>query len=286
MESGDEVPSIITHYLFAKRLKNSLDEKLHKDAFFWGAQGPDFILTHNFLCKNGAKSIKKCGMYLQDMKFDELLKQLKEYVKIKNNNFLVKSYIKGLISHYVLDTMSFDFISYQAESLKSKSKNNISLRASRNEVKSALDNIILRYEEGNLPNEINFKHIIPKNNGVFDVMHNFYYYIIRKNFDKTVALEDIKAALNGYRKLVQFVDDRFFIKKPIVKFIEKLLKKDSFISNFFRDMVEPDDFDFANIAHHEWRWPKESDEFKQNSFIDIYEKSLNIAQNSIKLLDS
>lgn len=279
------MPSLIAHYLLAKRLKNNLKEKLNENAFFWGAQGPDFLLTHNFLNKKNVRSIKKTGMYLQDLEFNRLLNLLNSYIEEKDSSLLAKSYVKGFLSHYILDSESFDFISCRSKLFKEKSYGEFTLRAARNELKSALDNIVLRYEEGKLPNEIRFKDMIPKDKAVFNFMHKFYLHTLRKNFDKTIKLSEVQEALKGYRMLVLFVDDRFFIKKPCVKFVEKILHKDAFISGFFRNMIEPDYFDFANATHEKWCWPEDSKEIRTDSFIDIYEKSVSKATEVIKSLN-
>lgn len=279
------MPSLITHYLLAKRVKNEIKENLNDNAFFWGAQGPDFILTHNFWNKKNIRSIKKCGMYLQDMDFNELVDLLSFYIKNKNNSLLAKSYVKGLLSHYILDTNSFGFISYQSQVLHFQKAENCTLRAARNELKSSLDNIILRYEEGKLPSQVNFKKVIPKNAEVFNFMYSFYFYVLRKKFDNTIKLSEIQDALKCYRKLIALMDDKFFIKKPVVKLIEKVLKKDAYISGFIRDMIEPDYFDFANISGSKWKWPLSSKEAYTDSFIEIYENAIVKTINVLKSLD-
>ena len=65
------MPAAITHYLQVERVVNGL-KKLHpgfeynKNAILWGAQGPDFILSHRCLPGQSGESIKKYGAYLQD----------------------------------------------------------------------------------------------------------------------------------------------------------------------------------------------------------------------------
>ena len=61
------MPACITHHLFAQDLLARLSEAVDQSAFFWGAQGPDFLFCHRYIqaaAKKDVKSLKEYGSAL------------------------------------------------------------------------------------------------------------------------------------------------------------------------------------------------------------------------------
>lgn len=280
------MPAAITHYLQVERVINGL-KKLHpnfeynRDAVLCGAQGPDFILCHRALPGQKGDSIKKYGAYLQDENINNLQRMIFNTIKNDTSKNLINSYIIGFLSHSILDRLAYPFISFSAESLNKIYKDK-SLKICRNNVKSTIDVIILRYEKQQLPTELRLKTLVPQNEKVFTFMQTFFTNLINDNYNANVKNEDILEAITDFRKFLGLMTDRTGKKKDFFKKIEKWTGKDEYMSSFIRDMTEDDSYDYSNLSHKIWNWPLDSEINRTESFFDIYEKSI---VDSISTLD-
>ena len=280
------MPAALTHYLQVERVVNGL-KKLHpnfeynKNAILWGAQGPDFILSHRALPGQTGKSIKKCGAYLQDEDINKLTKMIFRAVGEKIVIGLEKSYIIGFLCHSILDRLAFPFINYSAKSFE-KLCGNKSLKVCRNNIKSTLDVIILRYEKNQLPTEIRLKNLLPHDEKVEAFMQDFFCKLLKENYNVSVAPNEISEAMCDFINFFGLMTDRTGVKKGLVQKIEKWRGKDEYMSSFIRDLTEDDSYDYANIAHAQWSWPIIGGQTRVESFFDIYEQSV---ADSIAFID-
>lgn len=279
------MPAAIAHYLQSKDVIDTLslmypNLKIYTPAFLWGTQGPDFLLSHNRLPFQDGKSINKCGIFIQDKNIHELLNFIDNYFKEHVINIIAISYILGLICHFELDKCAIDFINYSSEKLTNLL--NKDKKVCRNQVKSSLDIILLRYKRQQLPSEINLKKLIPDDSKTEDFIINFYYDIISKNYKNDITHELLKDAICDFKQLFKLMNDRTGLKKKFVKKIEKWQGKDAYASSLIRDITEDDDFDYANTLHLKWKWPTDSGEPKTDSFFDIYNESISRSLTVIK----
>lgn len=272
------MPEAITHYLQVERVVCGL-KKLYpefeydKDAFLWGAQGPNFMLSYKKLPPKNTNT-KKYGAYLENESINNLKGILINALKDNNPTLLEKSYICGFLCHSVLDKCAFPFINFSAESLK-RTYEKKSLKVCMNKVETTLDVIILRYEKRQLPTEIKLKELLPQNQKLQNFMGDFFCTVLNENYNAQVTKDDIFKAINEFRKFFGFITDRTGIKKNFIKKIEKLMGKDECISSLIRDVTEEDDFDYSNFLHNTWSWPMGDEFSSKESFFEIYEKSIN-----------
>lgn len=280
------MPAAISHYLQSKDVLDSLmlkypDLKVYAPAFLWGCQGPDFLLCHNRLPFQTGLSINKCGVFIQDKSTDDLIEFIKDYFKGHNLDIVGFSYVLGLICHFELDKCAIDFINYGSENLENIL--NKDKQVCRNQVKSSLDVILLRYKRQQLPSEINLKKLIPNNSETERFIIDFYYYIISKNYSDDITPELLKKAICDFKQLFKIMNDTTGLKKKFVQKLEKWQGKEEFASSLIRDLTESDDFDYANTLHLEWQWPIESGQIRTDSYFDIYnesiEKTVNVISN-------
>lgn len=281
------MPAAISHYLQSKDVLDKLiliypKLKIYTPAFLWGSQGPDFLLSHNRLPFQKGKSINKSGIFIQDKSTHELLKIIDNYFKDHILDIVALSYILGLICHFELDKCAIDFINYSSETLTNVL--NKDKKVCRNQIKSSLDIILLRYKRQQLPSEINLKKLIPNDGKTEDFIINFYYDIFSKNHQNDVTREQLYDAICDFRKLFRLMNDRTGLKKKFVKKMEKWQGKSEYASSLIRNLTEEDDFDYANTLHLEWKWPTDSGTIRTDSFFDIYNESIEKSLNVISQL--
>lgn len=273
------MPAAITHYLQVERVLKNL-KKLHQDfdynknAVFWGAQGPDFILSHNALPgQDGKYSIKKYGAYLQNENINNLQKEVFSAVKKRCLTRLEESYLIAFFCHSILDRLAIPFINFGAQSLAELNKD-CPLKVCRNNLKSTLDVIILRYEKQQLPTQIRLKNLLPKDEKVKNFMAELFCSLLNENYSANVKEVDIFEAMCNFREFFGLMTDRTGLKKSLLKKWEKWRGKDEYMSSFIRDLTEDDSYDYSNLSHDEWSWPMDSQEYRTDSFFDIYEQSI------------
>ncbi len=280
------MPSAITHYLQSGRVINKLvsdgiNINIDKDSFLWGAQGPDFLLSHRCLPFQKGESIKKIGAKIQDDNLENLINYIKAFLYKNTPGELGLSYIMGFICHSVLDRIAFPFISYGAENL-SRIEKDITKNICRNNIKSNLDVIILRYEKQMLTTEINLNSLLPNNDKVKDFMVTFFYDIIYNHYDSSITVGKIIEAINDFKKFFALMNDSTGKKKDFVKFLESFTNKGAFMSSYMRDVTEDDTYDYANISNSQWQWPEDTGEIHTDSFFDLYEESIIDSSDLIK----
>ena len=114
------MPSITTHYLFAKEVFNHLNKKEQaciKDdlnIYYIFAQSHDFLFYYTFDIKN-AKRIKELGHFAHHNYTQDYLINIVKYIKdnyLENNSQLL-GYLYGSITHYSLDTSAHPYIFYK-----------------------------------------------------------------------------------------------------------------------------------------------------------------------------
>ena len=273
------MPAAITHYLQVERVLKNL-KKLHpnfdynKNATLWGAQGPDFILSHNALPGQKSRySIKKYGAYLQNENINNLQREVMAAIKNKFFTRLEESYLIAFFCHSILDRLALPFINFGSQNLAELNKN-CPLKVCRNNLKSTLDVIILRYEKQQLPTQIRLKSLLPKDEKVKNFMSELFCTLFNENYSANVKETDIFEAMCDFRKFFGLMTDRTGLKKSVLKKLEKWKGKDEYMSSFIRDLTEDDRYDYSNLLHGSWSWPMGSLEFRTDSFFDIYEQSI------------
>ena len=79
------MPRSVTHFLHAKKVLESFDENARKDinlnAWYWGAQGPDFFFCHRIMPFNQGASLWPYGTALHDKKPSEVFNAMRDFLR-------------------------------------------------------------------------------------------------------------------------------------------------------------------------------------------------------------
>lgn len=279
-----KMPAAITHYLHAQRVYNLWKEKNpdligNQKAFLWGAQGPDFFFTHRFLPVQKGKSLEMLGGKLHSAPPAKTLQILWECALKTVRPEVARSYVYGFICHYVLDRTCHPFIERKAADLLQQDPAQTH-DIFHNQVESALDVIMLRYEKGSLPAEFSIKKTVPRDKMVQRTIAELYQKVLKDLFDMEESENILFQATQDCRKIFGLLTDRTGLKKKLVERFERKNKKKT-ISCHMRGMLE-EDIDYANLQQDEWCWPLDASTSCQDSFFDLYEKSVEDAVDMIE----
>lgn len=266
------MPAAISHYLLALKALDKFEKSggipVNKDAFLWGAQGPDFLFYHIPFFKG---SLRVIGSKLHKDDPAVLLNVFCEYYnRLKTD--LVRSYILGFLCHYSLDRTAHPFIYSQIQSMKRLYPNRLEMFL-HCKIETSLDVILLRYETSCMPTEFNLRKTVPENHEVKKMIADLYAYTIKNIFDKEVPLESIMWAMRYNQLICSIQNDRTGLKKYLSERLER--KSGKFLySCFFRGISEDTDFDYANLLKQPWQWPSDSKNQRTDSFLDLFEFSV------------
>lgn len=271
------MPAAITYFLHAQRVlkeieTNNKEFTVVRDAFLWGAQGPDFLYCHRFLpCQKGG-SLKGYGSNLHRDKPSKLFAAMREYFEASDQKEIVRSYLYGFLCHYSLDRISHPFIRFESSVLLEKEPDqNESIL--HNEIESALDVIMLRYESGLLPVEFDLRKTVPKNEEVQSQMADLYAFVLKRLYGLADSGVPLLQATSDCRKAFGLLNDRTTMKKALLEHLEKRSGKRTY-SAHIRSISEGDEFDYANIQHSRWSWPRDGGIGRNESFLELYEQSV------------
>jgi len=277
------MPAAITHFLHAQRVLNLFQKQgtkleLNKDAFLWGAQGPDFLYCHRYFPWQRGASLKEYAEKLHLEKPSKTLALMRKYLGLQPQAAATLSYVYGFLCHYSLDRLSHPFIQYGAQALHEQNPEQDE-DILHNQIESALDVIMLRYERSTLPTEFNLKQTVPKNGEVQSAIADLYAFLLCGLFGTADAGIPLLQATNDCRMVFGLLNDRTTMKKAIAEHVEKGRKRT--ISCHFRGISEGGEYDYANILHADWCWPAHSTVYRKESFFDLYEKSVKDSMNLI-----
>ena len=142
------MPSITTHYLFAKeiekklpqKIRNTFQEENHIYEIF--AQSHDILFYNIFNFKNG-KEIRSLGSYAHKHNTQEYLINIVKFIKEKHleDNKQCVAYLYGSITHYILDTTCHPFIFYKTGACNSDDRNTYKYKGLHTKMEKDIDAI-------------------------------------------------------------------------------------------------------------------------------------------------
>ncbi len=279
------MPAAITHFFQAQKVLEQLKKQsefasLNQDAFLWGAQGPDFLYCHRYLPWQRGDSLIEYATKLHIERPSKTLGAMRDFYNERSHSELVLSYIYGFLCHYCLDRVGHPFVNYGTQVLLEQQPNQ-NEEILHNEIESALDVILLRYEKGALPVDFNLKWTVPKNAEVQSEIADLYADVLHQLFGLSNGRAALLQSTEDCRLLFGLLNDRTTIKKSIIERFEKRNGKHS-ISCHIRGISEGDEYDYANILNADWQWPMDSERSSNESFLTLYEYSVTESLELIK----
>ena len=279
------MPAAITHFFQAQKVLEQLKmqsefDSLNQDAFLWGAQGPDFLYCHRYLPWQRGDSLKEYATKLHIERPSKTLGAMRDFYNERSHGELVLSYIYGFLCHYCLDRVGHPFVNYGTQVLLEQQPDQ-NEEILHNEIESALDVILLRYEKGALPVDFNLKWTVPKNAEVQSEIADLYADVLHQLFGLSNGRAALLQSTEDCRLLFGLLNDRTTIKKSLIERFEKRNGKHS-ISCHIRGISEGDEYDYANILNADWQWPMNSERSSNESFLTLYEHSVTESLELIK----
>ncbi|MCH5353078.1 MAG: zinc dependent phospholipase C family protein [Acutalibacter sp.] len=274
------MPACLTHHLFAKNVLSDLSEQkeLNLCAYYWGAQGPDFLFCHRYFPWMRGRSLKSYGSELHETPPSKTLSAMRDFVR-RHDDPAYRSYVYGFICHYALDSTAHPYINALAEQLL-EIRGNETQTTMHGEIEAALDTIVLRSEAGKLPSEVSLGDMFPKNEAIQRRIAKLYRDVLSQVYGAEVAEEELLRAAKDAHFVFSCLTDKSGLKMKIFDLVEN--GKPHHVTSHIVPLIERDDVDYANIQQEEWTAGKES---SRQSFFELMGEAMGVAETLISNFD-
>lgn len=276
------MPAAMVHALHGERVWKWLESEsgivkgpLVKDAFEWGKQGPDFLFCHRFFPWQKGESLEEFGGRLHGEPPENTLNVLKRIWQERAEP-AAQSYILGFLCHYSLDCTCHPYIEFLSRKLLEEEPGQTE-DVFHNEIESALDGIILRWETGKLPGEFRLESCFPKNEeaetaivGIYETLFEELFHVSQKELLLAQAEKDARLTF-------RILNDRSGLKKQVTERLER--GKARTISCHIRGITENGEVDYANTEKNEWT--DRQGISHTEDFFQLFESAVEVAKKII-----
>ena len=261
------MPSIITHYRFAKY---NLDRSMYKRLGNVGSQGPDVFFFYGIHPpRKNAKEVRKFGVFLHDIDMADGYIYLINYaLNHEADRDLLFHFIKGFIAHYLLDRNTHPYIFYRTnlpQTKKSKAKDEALSH-------SAFETSIDTYYALRCNLDHNTVKLLSAKSFEVKIVSKMIYMMAKDVYHNPYIKENTYYnAWKDMKVLEGVFNSRFGIKK----FFFKHLFKHSMLnvmSHPYSVTYNNVDIDFMNFERNVWLHPV-TGEKHYDTFYDLYQKS-------------
>ena len=270
------MPSLITHYEFSKQ-----NFPKHKKIFYLGSQGPDPFFYYGYTTpfKSNIKDVRAFGTYLHEMDSFVSFSFLLDYAKKEEDRAkeeVLLAFIKGLMSHYVLDRTCHPYIFY---------KTGFPLGGTiysfyHSILETDIDVLIEDYYK-DYPS---YKEILNINNEelklVSKMMYELAKFLNQKRIDEKTYYKSVKTMLTVNR----IINSKVF---GFRKFIFSHLMKRSAINAMSHPKLKRlnKNIDYLNLKENEWNNVVTNEVVGKESFIDLIDKAHLDLAHVLQLID-
>lgn len=249
------MPAIVSHYLLAhtvlEELSASLPElNINRNAFYWGASGPDLFFCHRMLPHQRGRSLHSFGSEMHNKPADKMLNYLVSYARRRKDD-IAMSYALGFITHYAYDSTAHPFILYSADVM---SYLHPEKHASvwHNQIESALDSIMLYARRGQTISHFKLQSAAALDREVnLSIAGALQGYLLYAFGCGTYVSEIVQAQKDWHFSLAA-LNDCYGVKYQIVSHAEKLIGLSPMLSPVFRRNCPDLSYDPANLQHAPW----------------------------------
>lgn len=258
------MPSLITHYEFSKQ-----NFPKHKKIFYLGSQGPDpfFYYGYTSPLRSNIKEVREFGTYLHEIDPFITFSFLFDYAKNeedKGNEEILIAFIKGLMSHYVLDRTCHPYIFY---------KTGFPLKGTIFSIyHSLLETDIDVLVEENFNDKPSFKEMLKVDNKelklVSKMMKALADHLNKEGVDEKSYYRSVKTMITVNR----CINSKLF---GFRKFIFSHFMKNTAINAMSHPKLKKLDkkIDYLNLNEEEWFNVVTNESMGKDNFFDLFDKA-------------
>ncbi len=285
------MPNVITHGLMAQDVVGVLDESRVADAiqtypqlFLLGSNGPDYLFYYRFLSSDqDATHIRNIGSIFHSSHVNDFYRAGFDYlISLENDREydMFLSYLSGHLCHWALDTLGHPYIFHKTGLLQGKT------RYDHYRFESMIDTLMVtQIKKDSLKNYPTYK-FADLNTKERLVIAKGYQFITKTVLNERVALSKFNQALKEMYYYTRLLYDPNGFRIKLVQLIEKNILKDLwFISSHIVSKKLDTQRDILNLSHSVWNHPSDDTMIFTDSFVDLYNQSIQRGKIVLELLD-
>ncbi|MFW5779878.1 MAG: zinc dependent phospholipase C family protein [Bacillota bacterium] len=262
------MPNLISHYYFAKKVKDSLPQDVaeitekYPDSYFLGAIGPDFLFVFREL---GFKE-KMYPNTMQFLKMYEVFEGCLDKMR-KSYNEEQMSYILGLLCHYCSDFCLHPYVNYFVENHFAKHLPTNQISSIHALIESGIDSHICEDKFNIAPNAFKAHKACGSKKKTRLAIGKLYYDIINPIFGYDTKPKRLSLAFTITKLFMLISVDKWKIKKELFSKIEDIVGGKKKLTGLFRPPEGYKEIDYMNFDKREWlKVRNESEKTNENVY--------------------
>jgi len=247
------------------------------------SESNDVLFLYNIANFKKGKKLRKFADYFHNHKSYEFFSTLINYIKYNDYiyNPEVIAYLYGMLSHYILDSTIHPFIIYKTGHFNRKDKSTYKYNMLHEEVETYIDNYLVSIKEKIKPYKFKCYDFCFNTNkldkDLIEVIDFTYKEVFGiDNFHK-YYLDAIKQTKKFYKR---FRYDPIGLKRKFYLLVD-LISPKKFLRKVPLSYKVKNKKEFLNLEHNIWYNPVEKRTKSNESFIELYTKSLDKTANII-----
>lgn len=284
------MPNIITHAIFAYKVKAKLENGSMKDVitkfkneFTIGSNGPDFLFFYDAVpwALTPDRSVAQLGNKMHNSKVNEFYMKAIEIVKKEEDSEMKQamlSYLAGHLCHWALDKTTHPYIFYHTGSGTGISK------GYHHRFESMLDTMLLKKFTNKSIKEFRYAKLCNQGPYTLDAIANYYTEIAEEVYDVNLSREMISKSLKEWKNIQKYLYDSTGLKKMILTKIEKEANMPWAISGNVVPAKVEDPYDMLNENKSEWKYPAAPAVTSNKTFMELFDEAMDTALKAIELL--
>ncbi len=286
------IPNVVTHGLMALDVFNRLETSKVKQAieayprsFLLGSNGPDMLFYYKVFPWQDQKLnkiIANYGSIVHEQRINAFYEQMfKELDKVKNPERydVLLSYLAGHLLHWSLDSTAHPFVFYRSGPLSGESA------YWHYRYESMIDALMITYYKRKKLSDVNVKNFVDVSEDERRYIATFYQQNLAKVHGIYIRPDVIEEAIVSFRKVLSFLYDPHNLVTPIIRSLENRVAEPWAFSSHVVNSELDAKRDVLNLKHETWCNPSDQKIQSNQSFIDLYEESIDLGIDLLEALE-
>ena len=283
------IPNVVTHGLMALDVFNKLESSSVQTAihnypksFLLGSNGPDILFYYKVFPwedQSQNKMVADFGQKVHTEHINDFFNYALDFIqKVKDpvRKEILTSYIAGHFMHWSLDSLAHPFVFYRSDRLEGDTE------FDHYRYESMIDSLMVTYYKKKNLSDLKAKRFVNVSSQERRIISSFYQTVLQDVFGIKTEAKVINSAIVSFKNILNFLYDPHNIVTPLIKKMET--KPWAFSSHVVNSEIDAT-YDVLNLKKDAWSNPTDISDVSNQSFIEIYEESVDLGVTLVNALD-